>query len=275
MIKPIAIVSVLLLATIAGAQPAPPPGDVAKTDEQKKAEAKTLYDEGLKHYNLAEYDSAIDKFKRAYAISSAVGLLFNIAQSYRLKKDWEQASNFYLTYLRLKPDAPNRVDVEQRIAEMQKMIEDAKAMEKRPPSGTVTPEGAPTQKQNPAVNINVVQNDGGVSGQSLITAGYATAGAGAALVITGLVFGQMAKNAEKELNQLNTDMGTWTQDQQDLYDAGKRNNTIAIIAFVAGGAAVATGGTLWVLGSLKGKEPAKLDVSAGKQGASVSIAWSF
>ena len=73
-----------------------------------------------------------------------------------------------------------------------------------------------------------------------------TAGAGAALVITGLVFGRMAKSAEKDLNQLSVDMGTWTSDQQAKYDAGKRDNTIAIVSFIVGGAAIATGGTLWV-----------------------------
>jgi tetratricopeptide (TPR) repeat protein len=300
MIKTTAYAGVLLAATAALAQPSPPapspqptppapspqptppapsPAADEKTDEQKKAEAKRLYEEGLQHYNLGEYDSAISKFKSAYAISSAVGLLFNVAQSYRLKKDWEQASNFYLTYLRLKPDAPNRSDVEQRIAEMQKMIEEAKAMERRPPSGTVPPEEVSTPKE--AVTVNVVTGgagakaEGGGSSQSLITAGYATAGAGAALVITGVVFGQMAKSAEKQLNQLSADMGTWTPEHQSTYDSGKRNNTIAVIAFIAGGAAVATGATLWTLGTLsKSKEP-KLAIDAGKQGASVSIGWSF
>src|SRR5262245_13292871 len=228
MIKATAFVGVLLLASSALAQPTPPAGETA--GEDKKAEAKRLYEEGLKHYNLGEYDSAIAKFKSAYAISSAVGLLFNIAQSYRLKKDWEQASTFYLTYLRLKPDAPNRSDVEQRIAEMQKMIEEAKAMEKKPPAGTVPPDGGAGQPAK--VTVVTVPRDEGVASGSLITAGYATAGAGAALVITGVVFGQMAKSAEKQLNQLSVDMGTWTQEQQDTYDAGKRNNTIAIIAFI-------------------------------------------
>src|SRR5215467_10416141 len=122
--KTIAFVAVLFAAASAIAQPAPP--------DTKQPDARVLYDEGLKAYNLGSYDTAISKFKAAYEISSAVGLLFNIAQSYRLKKDYEQASNFYLTYLRLKPDAPNRSDVEQRIDEMQKLLAEQKAMENKP-----------------------------------------------------------------------------------------------------------------------------------------------
>src|SRR5678816_1480353 len=143
MTKTLAI-AVLLATTVASAQPASPtpaPGQPAMTEDEKKAKAKSLYEEGLKHYNLGEYDSAIAAFKSAYAISSAPGLLFNIAQSYRLKKDYEEASNFYLTYLRLKPDAPNRSDVEQRIEEMNKLLEEQKAMARKPPEGTVTPDG--------------------------------------------------------------------------------------------------------------------------------------
>src|SRR5262249_261239 len=141
MTKTIAMSVMLAMAGSAAAQPAPP---TPKTDEQSKADAKRLYDEGLKHYNLGEYDAAIEKFKAAYAISTAPGPLFNIAQSYRLKKDYEQASNFYLTYLRLKPDAPNRSDVEQRIDEMAKLLEEQKTLAKMPPSGTVPPEGGNT-----------------------------------------------------------------------------------------------------------------------------------
>lgn len=284
MTKTIAI-AVLLAATAASAQPTPPapaPGQPAMTEDEKKAKARSLYEEGLKHYNLGEYDSAIAAFKSAYAISSAPGLLFNIAQSYRLKKDYEEASNFYLTYLRLKPDAPNRSDVEQRIEEMNKLLDEQKAMGKRPPEGTVPPEGGSatsSKSKDPTVTVNLMDNrggrgEGGAGGGSLMTAGYATAGAGAALVITGLVFGRMAKNAEKELNQLSADMGTWTQDEQDLYDAGRRNNIIAIISFVAGGAAVATGATLYIMGTLK-KKDASVAVVPGKTGTTVAVGWSF
>lgn len=277
MTKTIAMSVVLAVAASAAAQPKPPDASSAsKTDD-----AKRLYDEGLKHYNLGEYDAAIEKFKAAYAISSAPGLLFNIAQSYRLKKDYEQASNFYLTYLRLKPDAPNRSDVEQRIDEMAKLLEEQKTLARMPPSGTVPPEGGSTpnvhQAKDPNVTVNLVsppaEHEGG--GGSLTTAGYATAGAGAALVITGVVFGQMAKGAEQDLDKLSTNMGTWTQAQQDKYDAGKRDNTIAVISFIAGGAAIATGATLWVLGAMK-KHDAHVAVAPGKQGgATFAVGWAF
>ena len=279
--KTIVLATLLATVTSAVAQPAPPP---AQTEDQKRAEAKALYEKGLSHYNLGEFDEAIKAFRAAYAISQAPGLLFNIAQSFRLKKDYEQATYFYQTYLRLKPDAPNRSDVEDRLKEMQEAIEEQKRMGTKPPIGTVNPEGTtvtttttvstPTGATPTPTPAPGPTPEGGTGNQSLVTAGYATAGAGAALVLTGLVFGRLARNAEKDLNQLSSTNGTWTQAHQDRYDAGKRNNTIAVISFIAGGAAIVTGGTLWALGTLK-KSNATVAITPGKTGTTFAVGWDF
>jgi tetratricopeptide (TPR) repeat protein len=276
-------------ASIAHAQaPAPTGGAPAGgAPVDPKAEAKARYEKGQTHYNLGEFDQAIVEFKAAYNLSSAPGLLFNIAQSYRLKKDYEQASYFYKTYLRLKPDAKNRADVEARIAEMEKLVADQKALAASNPQGTVPPDGdkpkatetkptetKPTEtkptESTPSVDRGV--DSGG--GKSMMTAGLATAGAGAALVVTGLVFGKMAKSASDELDALDDNMGTWTQAEQDKYDAGKRNNTIATISFIAGGAAVATGATLWVLGKLR-DGPSSVAIVPNSRGATFAAGWNW
>ena len=123
------LAALLVTTSVVSAQaPQTPPAPDVKpdglTDEQKRAQAKTLYEQGLSAYNLGNFDAAISSFSSAYAISQAPGLLFNIAQSHRLKKDYEKATYFYTTYLRLKPDAPNRADVEARLEEMQKLIDE-------------------------------------------------------------------------------------------------------------------------------------------------------
>ncbi|MGE0550753.1 MAG: tol-pal system YbgF family protein [Kofleriaceae bacterium] len=281
--------ALLALALPAAAQPAPD-GPAAPAADPK-VQAKAHYEKGQTHYNLGEFDLAITEFKAAYNLSSAPGLLFNIAQSYRLKKDYEQASYFYKTYLRLKPDAKNRSDVEARIAEMEKMLADQKAMGTSPPTGTVPPDGEtkPTPdetKPEDTKPVDVVPSNGATdspmvverrsdgSGKSLMTAGLATAGAGMALVITGVVFGRMAKSASDELDAIDDNMGTWTQADQDKYDAGKRNNTIALISFIAGGAAVATGATLWVMGKLKDGS-SSVAVVPTNNGATIAYGWKF
>jgi tetratricopeptide (TPR) repeat protein len=283
MTKHIVLAALLGLSVTARAQPTPQPAPV---DDNKKAEAKSLYEQGLSHYNLGEFDEAIKSFRAAYAIEPAPGLLFNIAQSFRLKKDYEQATYFYQTYLRLKPDAPNRADVEARLQEMQEALADQKKMEKAPPMGTLPPEGGATTTTTTTttttptgttgttpVDKTPVDTETGPN-QTLVTAGYATAGAGAALVITGLVFGSMAKGAESDLNKLSTNMGTWSQANQDKYDAGKRDNTIAVISFVAGGAAVVTGAALYFIGNMH-KSSTSVAITPTPHGTAVAVGWSF
>src|SRR5262249_34851212 len=86
------------------------PGFAAEEPRQppdKKADletAKRLFNQGQVHYSLGEYDQAISEFRAAYQLSSAPGLLFNIAQAYRLKGDCRQALEVYKHFLRLAPE---------------------------------------------------------------------------------------------------------------------------------------------------------------------------
>ena len=291
MMKNLVFAAVLAASATAAAQPAPGPSPQStpttaapQADDQKRAEAKALYEQGLSHYNLGEFDQAIAAFRKSYALTQAPGLLFNIAQAFRLKKDYEQATYFYTTYLRLQPAAANRADVEARLAEMQQALEEQKKLEKKPPIGTISPEGTtattPTPTVTPAATTSTMPapesppEEAGARGKSLKIAGYATAGTGAAIVITGLVFGSMAKSAEKDLDQLGPNMGTWTAAEQNKYDAGKRDNTIAIVSFIVGGAAIATGGTLWVLGAMK-KSDTTVAINPTAHGTTFAVGWSF
>jgi tetratricopeptide (TPR) repeat protein len=258
--------------------PAPAPNTAGMTDDEKKAAARAFYEQGLSAYNLGNFDDAIKAFSEAYSISQAPGLLFNVAQSHRLKKDYEKATYFYTTYLRLKPDAPNRTDVEARLAEMEKLIADQKNMERMPPEGVITPEGGTQVTTNtqlaPTQPVDKSDPEAAKKAQSMMTLGLITGGAGVAVVLTGFVFGGLASSAESDLNSLSSDRGTWSPEQQDRYDAGKRNNTIAIVSFVLGGAAVATGGTLYVLGMMK-KQDATVAVNPTRGGTTVAVGWSF
>jgi tetratricopeptide (TPR) repeat protein len=80
--------------------------------------AKELYDSGLRHYNVSEYDLALVDFKSAYQKSGRSELLYNIAQCYRAMGDPARALSQYRAFLRENPDAPNRPDVEKLIAAM-------------------------------------------------------------------------------------------------------------------------------------------------------------
>ena len=94
----------------ASAQPAP------VTDPAATATARRLYEEGIKHYNVAEYDEAIAAFREAYWLTSAPELLYDIAQSYRLRGPGScgSALKFYKSFLRLDAGTPPRTRTHQR-----------------------------------------------------------------------------------------------------------------------------------------------------------------
>jgi len=94
------------------------PVAIAKHPSPQEVEAKQHYQSGMAHYDLGEFNAAIDEFKVAYTLTSEPGLLFNIAQAYRLAKEWPQARDFYERYLSLVPDAANRADVQAQLAKV-------------------------------------------------------------------------------------------------------------------------------------------------------------
>ena len=129
----------------------PAPAAVAATPASAEDEARELYKKGMTHYELGEFDPAIDEFKRAYALTSAPGLLFNLAQVYRMKKDPEQAVYFYRTYLRLVPNAPNRADVEALLAENQALVDAARAKKRAADEAAAAAAGAAAAARGAAV----------------------------------------------------------------------------------------------------------------------------
>ena len=85
-------------------------------------EAKAAYEEGARHYDLAEYAEALTSFKDAYRAKTDPSFLFNIAQCLRKLERMEEAATFYRTYLRRAPEAPNRAEVERHLKDIESQL---------------------------------------------------------------------------------------------------------------------------------------------------------
>jgi tetratricopeptide (TPR) repeat protein len=97
---------------------------------------RELYEEGARHYASGEYDAAIRLFSEAYEVTHAPALLFNIAQSYRLKKppDCGRALRYYERAIADNPSTDNRAEIEERIDEMKRCVARERATVAPPPS---------------------------------------------------------------------------------------------------------------------------------------------
>jgi hypothetical protein len=112
-----------------------------------QATAKARYQEAARQYDLKEYGAALEGFREAYRLSGDPVFLFNIAQCERKLGHNHDAIDFYKSYLRRRPDAPNRDEVERRLDELEKLVAEQKppapALEPAPPQAGSTPAAAP------------------------------------------------------------------------------------------------------------------------------------
>ncbi|MDB4964488.1 MAG: hypothetical protein JWN44_177 [Myxococcales bacterium] len=127
------LTTLLLLAMVATAAADPIAGDRAK--------ARELYRRATQHYNLAEYQLALDAFKEGYRNFEDPIFLFNIGQCERQLDHKVEAVRFYRAYLRNKPDAPNRAEVNALIVKLDSAIAEDTAARRMPPPSPAPGEG--------------------------------------------------------------------------------------------------------------------------------------
>ncbi|MDB4966011.1 MAG: Thiol-disulfide isomerase [Myxococcales bacterium] len=132
-----------LVATAAPPTATAPPASATPAVDEDSAKARSFFEKGMGHFQLQEYDAAIDKWQAGFRLKPVPEFLYNIAQAYRLSKRPEKALQFYKTYLRLAPAAPNRVEVERHVAALKKLIEQQQSTASAPPQDPVIP-GRPT-----------------------------------------------------------------------------------------------------------------------------------
>ncbi|MBI4511205.1 MAG: hypothetical protein HY698_16350 [Deltaproteobacteria bacterium] len=242
------------------------------TEEDEK-EARVLYEKGVRHFHLAEYDEAIAAYKEGYRLVEAPGFLFNIALAYRMKGDCGQAVHFYESYLRLEPEAPNRKEVELRIAELQSCERErapghaSSASRSVPNASPVTQSARPPSPKGPSW----IETPRGK--QAL---GVGLAAASGICFGTAVYFGLEARSASQELNDFFRSGGEWNAYYRGVEAKQSRSTTRAAVLSAAGGALLVGSGLAYYLG-WRQERAAKghVSVSPGTGGASVTWTLSF
>jgi tetratricopeptide (TPR) repeat protein len=145
------IAAILMLAIVSGVASGKSP------DAADSAEARRHFETGLAHFNLQEFDRAIDELQAAYRLHPDPAILYNIAQAHRLNNNPERALYFYRAYLRGDPQTRRRDDVQRRIATLEQLLTVKRDVAK-PPDTAIAPDeksqaavvSAPSSAPSPA-----------------------------------------------------------------------------------------------------------------------------
>ena len=240
------VLSLILLAATAHAQ-AP--------DERSNADkAAALFDEGKRHFDIAEYSAAVATWKQAYLLSNEPLLLFNIGQAYRLAGNCAEANRFYLNYKRIVPKPANTVELDAAMAKcagVEPATGESEALppttgEPKPPEPKPEPPRPPpvaTQAPAPAPVPPATVDEG----SNLRSTGLIVGGAGVALGATAVFFAlQASSHASTVESQPNRT--TWSPTLANEQSTGQRDQTVSRVLGIGGVVAIAAGATMWWLG---------------------------
>ena len=219
------------------------------TPAEREKKARKHYEDGITQYNINNFPTAIEEFKRAYELTRAPALLFNIAQAYRLGKDCANAQSFYRTYLREVPGASNRKDAEDMLREVDACVKAAAATptpQPQPqPVAQPVPQPQPVEPAPQPQPMPVAPDGPADSGKTLRLAGWVTGGVGVAALGVGIIYGLKAKSTQSDYDKC---LEITCADLSDLESQGNSQEDIAVGGLVVGGALLAAGATMVILG---------------------------
>jgi len=120
------------------------PAQARAAKDPKEAEARALFREAKRAYDLGRFQEALEGYSRAYQVKEIPAFLFNIAQVHRQLRHWDKATFFFRRYLDLAtPSSENQRVVKELIAECE-----AKQHELEHPNEDKTP---PAKEEAPQV----------------------------------------------------------------------------------------------------------------------------
>jgi tetratricopeptide (TPR) repeat protein len=247
-----------MFKTFLDTAPADDPARAEVETALKQAEGRASFEDAESHYKLQEYDIALKDYAESYRITKAPEILFNIGQCYRQLNKPEEAIKSYKTYLREIPNAPNRVNVEATIAEMEAKLAATKVEPKTEPASLVT---LPESTLPTTVALTKPAQE-----KSSAKIFYIGAGATGALgLVSGVLF--LSANAQVKESLANNDSSRAKALEFQVKRAkalGTSSNVLFAAALVVGGA-----------GFLVSKSNKKTELSLSLSMSSLSLGGTF
>ena len=257
----VALASLLAIAPSLARAEEPQPPDVIPM------KARALAVKGRAFHDAGDYGDAIIAFKEAYVMAPSPGLLFNLAQAYRLHGNCDDAAMMYRRYLTTQPSAEGRAVAEGHLAAVERCAhENALHISKNPNAPTIIATDRASGSlfaTAPTSHRAEIEKDLGIG-----------LGLGGGVVVSiAMYYAFKAHDASAAVEHAYANGAKW-QDISSIDARGARDATTARILGISGGIAVAGGVTLYLLGK-RAEHLAPISVAPTKHGAEVHVAWQF
>jgi tetratricopeptide (TPR) repeat protein len=259
--------TITLTAVLAAAGAAPGAhADNALRPERIPTKARQLAERGRAAHNAGDYAAAVAAFKEAYVLAPSPGLLFNIAQAYRLAGNCDEAAWMYRRFLDTNPYGDQRQLAEQHLAMVEKCGRGGLDI------SVPAPKTDETKVPEPHIDLTTsIDHDN--RGSNFKKAGIGVGIGGAVLLAGAGYFAYDAKSAQDTVDQTYKRGGKWA-DIADIDARGKRSAMIAAGLGIGGGLAVASGVVMFALGHHY-EQAQSVAVTPTAHGAQVSLSWGF
>lgn len=118
------LIGLLTLSFLSGFGPGPAGGIASALGPSRPSssstnQARDLYQEGRRQYNLGHWREAITTFEQSYALSGDPALLFNLAQAHRQARDTADAIRLFKAFLRERPTGTDSDAAQKQIADLE------------------------------------------------------------------------------------------------------------------------------------------------------------
>ncbi|HLL20810.1 MAG TPA: tetratricopeptide repeat protein [Kofleriaceae bacterium] len=228
-------VSLLVASPVLAQRPTPTP--------QQKQAAGELTKQAIAKSQAGEHAKAIALYLRAFEIVPLPVLLSNVAAEYQKLAKRAEALKYFCMYLEKDPGGQlaSFATAQAKAIQIEQGNEDVT-------DATVCMEPSPAAKPTtePAQPTRTLTDRGG----ALRLTGLAVGAVGLVGLGVGAYYGVKAKDISDDItNHPTTEM--WPEGIQELEDEGQAHENKQIIFMIAGGALVATGVTLYIIGRMR------------------------
>jgi tetratricopeptide (TPR) repeat protein len=259
--------SAIMLAAVLSAAPAY--ADNALRPERIPTKARLLAEKGRALHNAGDYNAAVSAFKEAYVLAPSPGLLFNIAQAYRLAGNCDEAAWMYRRFLDTSPIGNHRALAENHLAAVERCGSGGLKVGTSQPQADAVP--IPEPAAGSLVTFAALPDNSRSRKYKRI--GLGTAIGGGALLAGAAYFAIDANEAANAVAETYKRGGKW-DDIKDVDARGRRSSTIATALGIGGGLAVVSGAVLFGVGRHY-EQAQHVAVTPTARGAQVSLSWGF